>query len=111
MKSLENVCAGRLRLGLDRDRERENCVQPPMKIQDDARDKRWQQSGRLTVWQPGRQSGGRGERGQPVDRLSLGQLVVQLFQFVSQRRFNVAHIIHSLRFYYFMFVLFVILTR
>jgi len=30
---------------------------------------------------------------------------------VSQLRFNVAHIIHSVRFYYFMFVLFVILTR
>lgn len=119
MKSLENVCAGRLGLRLGPGPgpgERENCVQQPMKIQDDARDKkthrrRRQQSGRLTVWQPGRQSGGRGERGQPVDRLSLGQLVVQLFQFVSQRRFNVAHIIHSLRFYYFMFVLFVILTR
>lgn len=89
-----------------------------MKIQDDARDKkthrrRRQQSGRLTVWQPGEAGTARGERGtgttgRQVESWPVSCPVVSL---VSQRRFNVAHIIHSLRFYYFMFVLFVILTR
>lgn len=90
-----------------------------MKIQDDAREKkthrrRRQQSARLTVWQPGEADRGEreeGERGQPVDRLESWPVSCPVVSLVSQRRFNVAHIIHSLRFYYFMFVLFVILTR